>query len=82
MTTVDVFIYDWDVKCNQTGSMYIQFEINDTVDLSSDRPFLIPASISLPTSLLRNWIGMIIHGKIAHLTIGMYESWHCEGMQY
>ena len=56
MTTVDVFIYDWDVKCKQTGSKYIQFEISDTIDLSSDRPFLIPASISLPISLLHNWI--------------------------
>jgi len=56
VTTVNVFIYDWYVKCRQAGSMYIQFEVNDTVYLSSDRPFLIPASISLPTSLLRNWI--------------------------
>lgn len=56
MTTVNVFIYDWDVKCKQTGSKYIQFEIHDTVDLSSDRPVLNPASISLPISLLHKWI--------------------------
>jgi hypothetical protein len=42
-------MYDWDIKCKQTGSKYIQFEIIDTVDLSSDRPVLDPASISLPT---------------------------------
>jgi len=56
VTAVDVFIYDWDVKCKQTGSKYIQFEINDTIDLISDRPVLNPPSISLPTSFLHNWI--------------------------
>ena len=44
------------LKCKQTGSKYIQFEIRDAVDLSSDRPVLNPASISLPTSLLHIWI--------------------------